>query len=100
MIKPGSRWKSKVCSAEAIVVRPPSGDGVPQCGGVDMLPFDSAAESAGMIGGFDGGCQTGKRYRSEEFGMEMLCTKAGQGSLGFAGKALDIVEAKPLPSSD
>lgn len=100
MLKPGSRWKSQVCTAEAVLVRPPKADGMPQCGGVDMAPMDGTVQSATAVAGFDAGCAVGKRYRSEEHGMEMLCTKAGTGSLGFAGSALDLVEAKKLPSSD
>jgi hypothetical protein len=100
MIKPGSRWKSRVCSAEAVLVRPPSSDGVPQCGGVDMVPSGADAAPAEIVAGHDGGCAVGKRYRSDAAGIELLCTKAGVGSLGFGGEALVPVEAKKLPSSD
>ncbi len=100
MLKPGSRWKSQVCTAEAVLVRPPKGDGVPQCGGIDMVPMDGEVTASTALAGFDGGCLVGKRYRGEALGMEMLCTKAGTGSLGFGGEALELVEAKKLPSSD
>jgi hypothetical protein len=30
----------------------------------------------------------------------LLCVKAGQGSLSIAGAALQLKDAKPLPSSD
>lgn len=100
MIKPGSRWKSTVCSAEAVVVRVPSQDGAPQCGGIDMVPLDREATVGEMASGFDTGCAVGKRYRSDKLGIELLCTKAGKGTLGFAGEALQLVEAKKLPSSD
>ncbi len=100
MIKPGSRWKSRVCTAEAVLVRPPKCEGLPQCGGVDMVPNGEDAQPAEIVAGLEGGCTVGKRYRSEATGVEMLCTKAGTGSLGFGGEALDPVEAKKLPSSD
>lgn len=101
MIKPGSRWKSATCSAEAVVVRLPSRDGLPQCGGIDMLPLDAAAiDPVAPAAGFDGGCLIGKRYRSPDAGIELLCTKAGRGALGFDGQTLDVVAAKQLPSSD
>jgi len=32
--------------------------------------------------------------------LELLCTKAGQGTLASGGVALQLREAKPLPSSD
>lgn len=100
MIKPGSRWKSVVCSAEAVLIRVPKQAGMPQCGGVDMVPLEEIPPSGQMISGFDGGCATGKRYRSEKFGIELLCTKAGNGALGFSGETLQLIEAKTLPSSD
>lgn len=102
MMKPGSRWKSVVCTAEAVVVRPPKSEGVPQCGGLDMVPLDQADAPQGgaIVDGFDGACQVGKRYRGEAAGIEMLCTKAGNGAIGFAGEAPAVIEAKKLPSSD
>jgi len=100
MIKPGSRWKSVVCAAEAVVVRPPQSGGVPQCGGVDMVPAGEPANRVPIAAGFDGGCGIGKRYQSESGGVELLCTKAGDGALGFAGEKLLLVETKKLPASD
>jgi hypothetical protein len=42
----------------------------------------------------------GKRYVHEAAGLEVLCTKAGDGSLTVAGELLPQKDAKPLPSSD
>jgi hypothetical protein len=100
MIKPGSRWKSAVCEAEVVVVRLPSRAGLPQCGGVDMVPLDQHTVTVAIISGFDSGCAVGKRYRAADSGIELLCTKAGRGTLGFDGSTLVPVEAKQLPSSD
>ncbi|MFA7586430.1 MAG: hypothetical protein WCY11_09615 [Novosphingobium sp.] len=100
MIKPGSRWKSQVCSAEVIVVRPPAGDGTLQCGGVDMIPQGEEPTQSAMVAGHDAGCLMGKRYRLESPALEVLCTRPGQGSLGFCGSLLTLAEAKQLPSSD
>lgn len=100
MIKPGSRWRSRVCSAQVICVRPPNDEGLPQCGGVDMVPVGEDAPPAEMAPQASGGCSVGKRYRSPAAGLELLCTAAGAGALGFAGELLDVVEAKALPSSD
>lgn len=99
-IKPGSRWQSVVCSAEVVVVRPPTAEGVPQCGGVDMVPLGEQAGKTAIREGFDGGCAAGKRYRAAQGGLELLCSKAGEGALGFGGTPLGLVEAKQLPSSD
>jgi hypothetical protein len=100
MLKLGSRWKSQVCTAEAVLVRAPQSAGAPQCGGEDMLPSGSTGETSAPRPGFDTGCQIGKRYKSEAEGIEMLCVKAGQGTLGFNGIALTLVPSKQLPASD
>ena len=42
----------------------------------------------------------GKRFADEESGLEVLVTKAGEGSLAIDGVALPMKGAKPLPSSD
>lgn len=100
MIKPGSRWKSAVCSAEAVVVKPSADGALPRCGGEDMVPLGTAAEARAPREGFDGGCAVGKRYRSERTGLELLCTKAGRGALGVGEDLLSVVEARKLPASD
>ena len=41
-----------------------------------------------------------KRYSNEEIGLEVLCTKAGTGTLTVNGAPLLPKEAKPLPASD
>ncbi len=100
MIKPGSRWKSRVCEAEVVLVRPGKNDGQLQCGGFDMVPIAEDAEAMEIEAGMDAGCMAGKRYRSEKSGIEILCTKSGRGSLCFEGEILALVETKKLPSSD
>jgi desulfoferrodoxin-like iron-binding protein len=42
----------------------------------------------------------GKRYKCEVCGTELLCTKAGEGTLVCCEKEMKIQEPKPLPSSD
>ncbi len=44
--------------------------------------------------------QLGKRYRCEECGTEILCTKAGEEELNCCEKEMLLQEPKPLPSSD
>jgi hypothetical protein len=46
------------------------------------------------------GALLGKRYVEDALGLEVLCTKAGEGTLAVDGTALPIKDAKPLPSSD
>ena len=100
-LKPGSRWKSAVCDAQLVVVRPPSTPGELQCGGAAVLPIDDAATPTGAVDpGFAEGVLIGKRYTDEASGIEVLGAKAGQGSLSFNGVAMTIKGAKPLPASD
>lgn len=44
--------------------------------------------------------QLGKRYRCPECGMEVLCTKAGDGPVNCHEKQMEVQEPKPIPSSD
>ena len=49
---------------------------------------------------FAGGTQMGKRDVDEAGRVELLCVKAGRGSLAIDGVALKTKDAKSLPSSD
>jgi hypothetical protein len=42
----------------------------------------------------------GKRYTCAECEATVLVTKAGDGELACHGKAMEVLQAKPLPSSD
>lgn len=100
-LKPGSRWKSAVCDAQLVVVRPPQTAGELQCGGAAVLPIDDAAAPTGAVSpDFAEGVAIGKRYVYEDSGLEVLGAKAGQVSLAFNGVAMTIKGAKPLPASD
>jgi hypothetical protein len=44
--------------------------------------------------------QLGKRYKCEECGTEVLCTKPGEGQPTCCDKEMEPIEPKPLPSSD
>jgi len=44
--------------------------------------------------------QLGKRFRCEDCGTEILCTKAGEGTPMCCSKEIQAQEPKPLPSSD
>ena len=100
-LKPGSRWKSAVCNAELVVVRPPKMAGELQCGGAAVRPqADDAATSGDVSPDHAGGVLIGKRYVDAESGIEVLGAKAGQGSLSFDGRAMPVKDAKPLPASD
>lgn len=98
--KPGSRWKSGVCSGEFVLVKPPSGSGELTCGGAPLQLHGSDAAPAAATEAAGEGTLAGKRYADPDSGAEVLCTKPGTGSLGFAGRSLVRKDAKPLPASD
>lgn len=100
-LKPGSRWKSAVCDGEVVVVRAPKAPCVLECGGHAMVAY-SADRPAGVAAASDRseGTLIGKRYVDEETGVEVLCNKAGAGSLSMDGRPLQVKAAKALPSSD
>jgi hypothetical protein len=52
------------------------------------------------VAGFDKGTQIGKRYADETTGLEVLCTKAGSGSLSIGDTPLEVRGARLLPASD
>ena len=100
-LKPGSRWKSAVCGAEFVVVRPPKQAAAVQCGGHDLLAAGTAApDGLAIAEGLSDGIHMGKRYFDEESGLELLASKPGLGSLTIDGRKMGPKEAKALPSSD
>lgn len=100
-VKPGLRLRSAVDTTEVIVVRAPGAAVELACGGPPMVPAGEELPAGGAVDPeWAGGTLLGKRYASEETGLELLCTKAGEGSLSLGGRALGMKDAKPLPSSD
>jgi hypothetical protein len=96
-MKPGTRLKSTVCETEVMVIR--VGNGAFECGGAPMVD-ERLAERGAPNPAFSEGTKIGKRYVDVEGGAELLCVKAGQGSLSSGLVALHVKDAKPLPSSD
>ena len=99
-LKAGARLKSVACETQVIVVRAPQGDVEVTCGGAVMVPVDAEAEAAALDSAAADGTQLGKRYADEELGLELLCTKAGNGSLRVNGVVIGLKQAKALPASD
>jgi len=101
VLKTGERLRSAVCSTEVIVIRTPGGDVPLRCGGAELLPLGQGDPGdAQPDPGLSGGTQVGKRYVNEAATLEILCTKAGDGSLTCGDEVLTVKAAKPLPSSD
>lgn len=99
-LKVGSRLRSTVCSTEVIVVNAPKEDVELTCGGAPMVAPGTEFTEGTPAAGADTGTQLGKRYASEDLGLELLVTKAGKGTLAVNGQELPIKAAKQLPASD
>ena len=44
--------------------------------------------------------QLGKRYHCAKCGTEVLCTKAGGGTVSCDDQEMEVQEPRPVPSSD
>lgn len=99
-IKAGSKLACPSCTAELVVVRPPSSPVELTCGGVAVVEATADRPGGGHAGAEGEGSLVGKRYADEESGLEVLCAKPGPGVLAVDGRVIEIKGAKPLPSSD
>ncbi|QHS09324.1 hypothetical protein [Sinimarinibacterium sp. NLF-5-8] len=98
-LKPGARLKSAVSDVMLMVVKAPAGEHELTCGGADMIA--ATAQGGGELAAGDAGeVLIGKRYVNEDESIELLCAKGGKGTIAFNGVALDVKQAKQLPSSD
>lgn len=100
LYKAGTKLKSAVCDTQIMVLRVPSEPIDLRCGGVPMVEANQTADAASLDPAFAGGSLTGKRYTDTAETMEFLCTKGGEGRISADGIALDVKQAKALPSSD
>jgi hypothetical protein len=99
-LKPGTRLKSAVSTAEVVVIRVPDHPGALTSGGVPLVGLEDEVLASDIQAGGEGEVLLGKRYVDAAATIEVLCTKPGAGSLAFDGEALETKSAKPLPSSD
>lgn len=100
-VKVGTRLRSAVCDTEVMVIAAPAGDLELTCGGSPMVGLDAEPAPGGSpAADASGGTQIGKRYTNDAGDIELLCTKAGAGSIAAGGEILVPKDAKPLPSSD
>jgi len=96
-MKAGIKLKSAVCNTEVMVIK--AKDVVVECGGQPMVEA-APAEKGALNPSFAEGTKIGKRYVNTDGTLELLCVKAGEGSLAIDGVILQTKDAKPLPSSD
>jgi hypothetical protein len=97
----GKRYRSTACSTEVVVLASPGGDVDLTCGGAPLVQVGGeAGELAAIDPELAGGSLVGKRYTDAAGSVELLCTKAGAGSLALAGVPLSVKAAASLPASD
>jgi hypothetical protein len=99
-LRPGQKMFSEVCDAQFVVVKAPAGPVELGCGGRPLLAEAPSGATGDVDTSLGEAAQLGKRYADEELGLEVLCTKEGQGALTLDGALLPMKGAKPLPSSD
>jgi hypothetical protein len=99
-LKAGLRLRSAVCTTELIVVKAPTADVDLRVGGHPVLPAGTPQTGETVDPTHAGGSAIGKRFADDEAGLEVLITKAGEGSLSIGDAPLLPKEAKQLPSSD
>ncbi|HEY2831535.1 MAG TPA: hypothetical protein VGJ14_03860 [Sporichthyaceae bacterium] len=97
----GQTLASAVDATTVVVVRWPDVDLELTCGGAAMVDAKDPATGSGTPDpAHAAGSQLGKRYVDASGGVELLCTKAGTGTLAVNGEPLTIKAAQALPASD
>jgi hypothetical protein len=103
-LKVGARLKSNVCDTEVMVISCSDPSLMITCGGVPVLDATENKSGDNLDAAHADGTLLGKRYVSVSGNsvgkIELLCVKAGKGSLAVNGERLSLKDAKPLPSSD
>jgi hypothetical protein len=100
-LKTGGRFKSAVCAGEIMVVIASGDDVELTCGGAPMTePGTDVAPDATVHPDHAVGIAMGKRYITEDESLEVLCVKAGDGSLAVNGQLLLQKDTKQLPKTD
>jgi hypothetical protein len=100
-LRPGVRLESSTCDTQVVIVKAPkdAGDVDLRCGGEPMRELGAGGDRLPKSTTGDG-TLLGKRYEHADLGLEVLCTKTGEGSLAVGDDPLSVKGAKPLPSSD
>lgn len=105
-LKPGTRYRSIVCPTEVVVVVAPAQEVSLECGGHPMVAIGPSTPpgppaKVTLDAALAAGTTLGKRYTTvDDFKLELLCTKSGEGTLVAEGNPLQLKDSKALPSSD
>ena len=100
-LRPGLRLESATCDTQVVVVKVPkvATDLDVRCGGAPMRELGAGGDRAAPAGEGEA-TLLGKRYADDDLGVELLCTRGGDGALAIGDNPLLVKGAKPLPSSD
>jgi hypothetical protein len=100
-VRTGDRYRSQVCTTEIVVVRGADAEVDLTCGGQPLVPIDEQPPAGAVPApGLAAGTLVGKRYVGSDDGIELLVTKAGEGTLAIGETPLEIAAARKLPTSD
>lgn len=99
-MKPGTRFWSTTCATSIVVVRSPSTEVTLTCGEQPMVEHEQPAQGGTPATVDEGGTLLGKRYSDPDSGLEVMCTRAGEGAVAVDGRPLGLVGARALPASD
>jgi hypothetical protein len=99
-LQPGTRWRSVNSTTEVVVTM--GDEGTLTCGGRPMQPAGDEArpEPSGRPPTDDVQTVLGKRYRSPDGTLQVLCVRQGAGTIGIDGSPLEMVKPRLLPASD
>ena len=101
VLVPGTRLRSAVDDTEVVVVRAPATSVTLRCGGMPMVtPEQVSTDRAVIDARFADRTTIGKRYLDDASGLEVLCIRAGNGSLSVDLRPLSVRPPKRLPASD
>ncbi|MDE0242915.1 MAG: hypothetical protein OXQ84_22380 [bacterium] len=82
-----------------MIITAPSEDVEIKCGGEPMSQGEDGNGGSVHQDHADGSV-IGKRYTNDEGSLEVLCVKAGEGSLWASGAAMKVKDATKLPKTD
>jgi hypothetical protein len=99
-LKAGTRLQSTTCDTQVVVVKAPKDEVDVRCGGQPMVAVGEDADRVAPSAAHASGTLLGKRYVNDDAGIELLCSKAGEGSLSIGDEPVQLKDAKALPSSD
>jgi hypothetical protein len=99
---PGTRLRSVECATEVVLTMGALAEGALTCGGEPMVPRESSDDASELPPGdpVEDRALLGKRYRSPDGTVEVLCTHQGRGELAIDAVRLEMVKPKLLPASD